>query len=297
METSFSPIFCAISYSCGSGSLGVNLIQLIVAPTVAYKFTPQNSVGASLLLGYQRFSMQGIQSFDNAPGFPPFTGAPGSVTNRGDDTATGAGVRVGYQGHFGNTFSIGAAYSSKVGMSKFDKYKGLFAGGGGFDIPANYNVGVAVKPMADLTLAMDYGRILYSGVPAVGNQSLPVAPLGASNGPGFGWKDINVLKLGLAWNMNADLTLRVGYNRGDNPVTPSNVTFNILAPGVTTVHYTAGFSYATAKDSEVTGALMYAPRVTVTGPSLFNGFMGGAAGNETIGMRQSSLGLAYSRKF
>jgi hypothetical protein len=28
-------------------------------------------------------------------------------------------------------------------------------------------------------------------------------------------------------------------------------------------------------------------------PTMYNG----AAGNETIGMRQSSLGLAYSRKF
>ncbi|MEI8324089.1 MAG: outer membrane protein transport protein [Betaproteobacteria bacterium] len=282
---------------CGGGTLGVNLIQLIVAPTVSYKFNPKHSVGASVLLGYQRFSVQGIQSFDNAPGFPPFTGAPGSVTNRGDDSATGAGVRVGYMGKLTDAFSVGASYSSKVGMSKFDKYKGLFAGAGGFDIPSNYSVGVAFTPSANWTVAMDYGRINYSGVPAVGNQSMPVAPLGAANGPGFGWKDVNVFKLGLAWAMNPELTLRVGYNKGDNPVTPSNVTFNILAPGVITTHYTAGLTYATAKDSEVSAALMIAPRSTVTGPSLFNGFMGGAAGNETVGMRQSSLGLAYSRKF
>ncbi len=282
---------------CGSGTLGVNLIQLIVAPTVAYKLNAQNSVGASVLLGYQRFAVQGIQSFDNAPGFPPFTGAKGSVTNNGDDSATGAGVRVGYQGHLSDAFSVGASYSTKVSMSKFDKYKGLFAGSGGFDIPSNYSVGLAFMPNAQWTVALDYGRINYSAVAAVGNQSMPVAPLGAANGPGFGWKGINVLKLGLAWAMNPDLTLRVGYNKGDNPITASNVTFNILAPGVITTHYTAGFTYALAKDSEISAALMVAPRVTVTGPSLFNGFMGGAAGNETIGMRQSSLGLAYSRKF
>jgi long-chain fatty acid transport protein len=281
---------------CGSGSLGVNLIQLIVAPTVAYKFNPQNSVGASVLLGYQRFSVQGIQMFQNTPGFSQ---TPGSVTNNGDDSATGAGVRVGYMGKLSEAFTVGASYSSKVSMSKFDKYKGLFAGSGGFDIPSNYSVGVAFRPNADWTVAMDYGRINYSGVASVGNQSSNQAQLGAGNGPGFGWKDINVLKLGLAWAMNPDLTLRVGYNKGDNPVTPSNVTFNILAPGVITTHYTAGFSYATSKDSEVTAALMIAPRVTVTGPSMFNAptMYNGAAGNETIGMRQSSLGLAYSRKF
>ena len=40
---------------CGQGSLGVDLMQMIVAPTVAWKFNERHSVGASLLLGYQRF--------------------------------------------------------------------------------------------------------------------------------------------------------------------------------------------------------------------------------------------------
>lgn len=282
---------------CGSSTLGVNVIQLMVAPTVSYKLNAQHSVGATVLLAYQQFKAQGLQAFDNAPGFPPFTGAPGSVTNRGNDSATGAGMRLGYMGRLSDTLTLGASYSSEVHMSNFDKYKGLFAGGGSFDVPGNYSIGLAFTPTADWTLAMDYGRILYSGVTSVGNQSLPVAPLGAANGPGFGWKDINVIKLGLAWAMSPQMTLRVGYNKGDNPITPANVTFNILAPGVMTQHYTAGFTYAMTKDSEVTGALMVAPRVSVTGPSLFNGFMGGAAGNETIGMRQTSVGLAYGRKF
>jgi len=287
----------AANLLCGGGTMGVDLIQLVVAPTVAYKLNAQHALGASVLLGYQRFKMQGVQSFDNAPGFPPFTGAPGSVTNRGSDSATGAGLRIGYMGRLNDTFSIGASYSSKVNMGQFDKYKGLFAGGGDFDIPSNYSVGMAYSPNADWTIALDYGRINYSDVAAVGNQSLPVAPLGANNGPGFGWKDINIVKLGAAWRVSPNLTLRAGYNKGDNPVTASNVTFNILAPGVITSHYTAGFTYALGKDSEVTAALMVAPRVTVSGPSLFNGFMGGAAGNETIGMRQTSLGVAYSIKF
>ena len=97
--------------------------------------------------------------------------------------------------------------------------------------------------------------------------------------------------------MSPTLTLRAGYNRGDNPISPADVTFNILAPGVVKSHYTFGFTHAIDKDNEITGALMVAPRVSVSGASLFNGFMGGAAGNETIGMRQTAVGLAWSRKF
>jgi len=280
------------------GKLGVDLTQLIVAPTLSYKVNEQHSLGVSLLLGYQRFKAQGLQAFDNAPGFPPFTGAPGNVTNRGYDNAYGAGLRVGYFGRLSDAVSVGASYSSKVYMSKFDKYAGLFAGQGDFDIPSNFSLGVAFTPVPAWTFALDYGRINYGGIASVGNASLPVAPLGAANGPGFGWKDINVVKVGAAWRINDSLTLRAGYNHGDNPIRPADVTFNILAPGVVTDHYTLGFTWATSKDSEVSGALMVAPRQNVSGSSLFNGVLGaGAAGNETIGMRQTSMGLAWAHKF
>jgi long-chain fatty acid transport protein len=288
----------AANMLCGSGNLGVDLTQLIVAPTVSYKLNAQHSIGASVLLGYQRFKAYGLQAFDNAPGFPAFTSAPGSVTDRGYDNAYGGGVRVGYMGRLNDAITVGASYSTKVYMSKFKKYAGLFADGGDFDIPSNYSVGVALMPNAAWTLALDYARINYGSVASVGNSSMAAAPLGAANGPGFGWKDINVFKLGAAWRVNERWTLRAGYNHGDNPVDAADVTFNILAPGVVTEHYTLGFRLAIGKDSDLTGALMVAPHQSVSGSSLFNGVMGaGAAGNETIGMRQSSVGLAWSRKF
>jgi long-chain fatty acid transport protein len=282
---------------CGSGTLGVDLAQLIVAPTVAYKVAPSQSVGLALLLGYQRFKAEGLQAFDNAPGFPPFTGAPGSVTNNGYDTSTGVGVRLGWQGRFG-PLTAGAAYAPKMNMSRFDKYKGLFAGAGDFDIPSHYGVGLAFGPTSGLTLALDYMRIKYSGVPAVHNPSSNQAPLGAANGPGFGWQDIDIFKLGIAWQALPSLTLRSGYNRGASPIGAADVSFNILAPGVMTDHYTAGFTFALSPTSEINGALMVAPRKTLSGSSFFNAVLGpGAGGNETIGMKQTSFGLAWGMKF
>jgi long-chain fatty acid transport protein len=286
---------------CGGGTLGVDVTQLIVAPTIAYKLNAQHSVGLSVLLGYQQFKAVGLQAFDNAPGFPPFTGAPGSVTNNGYDKSTGIGLRVGYMGRFSDALTVGVAYAPKMNMGRFDKYKGLFAGDGDFDIPAHFNIGVAFMPAPAWTIALDFGRIEYSGVASVSNPSSAAAPLGAANGPGFGWKNINVFKLGVAWRMSDALTLRAGYNKGDNPITSSDVSFNILAPGVMKDHYTAGFTYAFDKDNEITGAFMVAPRQEVTGPSLFNSPAiippGGLGGSETIGMKQTSIGLAWGRKF
>ncbi len=96
------------------------------------------------------------------------------------------------------------------------------------------------------------------------------APLGIANGPGFGSKDVDVFKLGVAWNLSDALTLRVGYNKGDNPITSADMSFNILAPGVITSHYMAGFTVAVDKESEITGMLMIAPGQRLSGGSLFN---------------------------
>ena len=42
----------AANMLCGSGRLGVDLLQLIVAPTLAYKLNNEHSVGVAVLLGY-----------------------------------------------------------------------------------------------------------------------------------------------------------------------------------------------------------------------------------------------------
>lgn len=282
---------------CGAGRLGVDLSQLIIAPTAAYKVAANHSIGIAPLFGYQRFKAEGLQAFDNAPGFPAFTGSPGNVTNNGYDHSTGFGVRVGYQGRAGD-LSWGAAYASRMRMSEFKKYKGLFAENGDFDIPSHYAAGVAWRTFAVLTVAFDYQRINYGEVAAVANPSTNQAPLGSSNGPGFGWKDINVYKFGIAWQAMPALVVRAGYNRSDNPISARDVTFNILAPGVIRDHYTLGATYAFSPTSELTLAYMHARGEAVTGASMFNAILGaGAGGNETIRMHENSLGVAYAVRF
>ena len=284
--------FVPANILCGGGGLGVDLTQLIIAPTAAYKMNPDHAIGAALLFGYQRFRAEGLQAFT------PLSQAPGNLTNNGYDSSTGYGIRVGYLGKISDTVSIGAAYASKMKMGEFDKYKGLFAENGGFDIPENYNLGVAFAALPGMTVALDYQRISYSKIASIGNSSSNQAPLGAANGPGFGWQDVDVVKLGVDYKMDSQLTLRGGYNHSSNPIRSQDVTFNILAPGVVQSHYTLGLTFADSKVSEYTAALMYAPRVTVSGPSLFNGLFGpGAGGNETIGMSQYSFGVAWGKKF
>lgn len=282
---------------CGSGKLGINLEQLIIAPTFAYKVNPNHSIGVSPLFGYQRFAADGLQAFGG------ISSDASNLTNRGHDSAHGWGVRVGWQGKITNTVTLGATYSSKINMSQFSKYKGLFAGEGDFDIPANYSFGAAFQATPDITVALDYQRIDYSGVKAVNNSSRTGAGacvagdtcLGGSNGIGFGWKSIDVWKLGAEYKMSNQITLRAGYNHGQNPIDAQDVTFNILAPGVVTDHVTLGATYALAPGSELTVAYMHAMEKSVTGPSTNPYFT--TNGTEKIKMYQDSLGVTYGMKF
>lgn len=279
---------------CGPGKLGVDLSQLIVAPTAAYQVAPGHALGISPLIGYERFKAYGLQAF------APASLDPANLTDRGYDDAFGYGVRVGYQGKITPTVTIGAAYTSKVNFDKLDKYKGLFAERGNFDMPSNYGLGVAWQATPQWMLALDYERINYTDSNAVSNPSTNAfipAPLGASNGPGFGWRDIDIWKLGVEYKYNSALTLRAGYNHTDNPIQARDVTFNILAPGVIKDHATLGLTYALPSGNELTVAYMHAFKNDVTGTSILPAFAGGMpAGTEKIEMYQNSLGVTYSWK-
>jgi long-chain fatty acid transport protein len=300
---------------CGSGKLGMNLSQLIIAPTFAMKVNKDNSFGVSLLLAAQQFKAEGLSAFYSFTA-APLSGAPyatgNNLTERGNDTTYGYGLKLGWMGKVSDTVTLGASYTSKVRMAKFDKYKDLFAGQGSFDIPESLSLGITFKANPKWTIAADYERINYSGISSVNNPSTNVgnssaaAPffnipgsLGCDSCRGFGWSSVNVFKLGAEYQYNPKLILRAGYNHTDNPIQARDVTFNMIAPGVVKDHATLGFTYNLSKDSELTMAYMHAFRNSVQGTSLFATWLapqGVNAGIEKIQMYENSLGIAYSMK-
>jgi long-chain fatty acid transport protein len=283
----------------GCGRLGVDYMELIVAPTVSYKLNPNHSVGISPLLGYRRFKVDGLQAFQ------PISSAPGNLTNLGYDSSTGWGVRIGWMGRVTDSVTLGAAYASRMRMRDFDKYRGLFAGQGAFDIAENYNVGIAVQATPKVLAAFDIQRINYGKITSISNGVLnsivnPAAcPLGAACGSGFSWQNRTYYKLGLEYEYSRELTLRGGFNYGKAPFgnTANDISFNIVAPGVVEKHLTLGMTYKTATGGELTLAYMHAFTNTVTGPSAISTLLGGANfGTESLKMRQNSFGIAYGWK-
>jgi long-chain fatty acid transport protein len=280
-----------------AGSAGINLEQLFISPSLAYKVSDANTFGAALNVAYQRFEAKGLP-FGN----PLFSSSPANVSDKGVDSSTGVGVRLGWIGKVSPQLSLGATWASKI-SGKFDNYKGLFADGGGFDVPENYGFGLAFEATPVWTLAADVQTIRYSQVGSVGNsvsKLLTGTPLGAANGPGFGWKDVTVLKLGVSHKLRSDLTLRGGVSVANQPVPDAETFFNILAPGVITKHLTLGATWTTPSDGELTGYLAHAFGETVSGKASIApgtppaGFGGGAA---NVRLKENLIGISYGWKF
>jgi len=283
----------------GCGRLGVDMMQLLIAPTLAYKLNPNHSIGVSPLLGYQRFKVDGLQAFQG------ISSSAADVTNKGYDESTGLGVRIGWMGKLTNSVTVGAAYSPKMDMSKFDGYRGLFANAGEFDIPENYNIGLAIQATPRTLVAFDIQQINYGGVASIANGVLnslsapPANPLGSPGGSGFKWEDMTIFKLGVEYEYNRQWTLRGGVSHGKSPIGSSadHVSFNIIAPGVIETHLTLGFTYQTATGGEFNFSYMRALSNTVTGPSAITTLLGGAPfGTESLKMYQNAFGVSYGWK-
>lgn len=300
--------------------IGVDMMQLLVPLTVGYKVNDDHSVGAALVLAETRFRAYGLEAFkffDQRLGFA-ISADPDHLTGQGFDYSYGAGLKLGWQGEFINDkLTLGLVYTSRTYMTKFDKYRGLFAEQGDFDIPENYGLGIAFKPVKNLLVSADILRINYSDIASIGNrgpgQAATTGPsgtralrgipsiddsmangtttskyeLGNDEGMGFGWKDMTVYKVGMQYGVNKKLQIRAGYNYGESPIPNDQLTFNTLAPAVVERHYSVGFTYRPSEELEVTGMYMYVASNSQCSPNRQN-----IIGSACVNMHQNVFGLS-----
>jgi len=310
------------NFNCNADSTtaGVNLIQAQMLPSVAYKVNKQQTLGASVALAVQTFRAYGLGAFQDLG----FAVGDENVSGEGNDYSYGAGARFGWMGKFfDERLTLGANYASRVYMTKFDKYKNLFAEQGSFDIPEHYAVGLAVKLTKKLTVAADVQKINYNSIRSVGNTGPSVSnpsdlntngsckgvaddvdpkncKLGGDDGMGFGWNDAIAYKVGFNYDYNKRWSYRAGYNYGKTPIQENQVLFNQLAPATVEHHITLGTSYRPNKNMEWSMNFMHAFSNTVKGPSAF-----GPTGDPNVdkhidstslNLKITSLGISFAYK-
>jgi long-chain fatty acid transport protein len=310
-------------FSPAGSDTGIDFAQLFIAPAVSMKLGEKNSIGASLNLAYQRIKINGVG------GFAAFSSDPANLTNNGYDDSTGYGITVGWQTKLTDALTAGLAYRSETKMSKFDKYSGLLAEQGDFDIPSMVTGGISYKATPKTTVALDIAHINYTDVKSISNknntapllgqllggvppQNFQGPKLGDDEGAGFGWEDTTAFKFGVKHQLNNKMALMAGYNHGKAPIGSDQTAFNILAPATVEDHLTLGLdwklspsskvvvSYMHAFSNEIKGDGSRAPTGAFNSPGAIINNGPNPLTNATaadLEMSQDSIAIAYSKDF
>jgi len=226
-----------------------------LTPTVAYAINPDMAIGASFNLGYADASFRFFPHTSYFNTQDPANSFFGAAMNKAGGLQTSE--RVGWWWRANQKLSFGAIYQTET-KSKFDsgdmninfaahpqlgRKVHYDATMDGFTFAAQAGAGMAYRPTPDWVLAFDVKRYFWdhaiNTVTVKGtNPDVQGAPAEVVLPFVFNWKDQWVYALGADWRLTQALTLRAGYNYGENPV-PS-VTLTPLFPATTEQHLSVG---------------------------------------------------------
>jgi long-chain fatty acid transport protein len=280
---------------------GVKLEQLFIELPYTIKFADQSQAfGIAPVFAVQGFEAKGLQPFRAA------SLRPEKVSNNGVDWSYGFGLHLGWYGEITDRMALGMSYRTQMWMSDFDEYSGLFANQGHFNIPAMFNFGLAFKARPDVTLAFDYQHIFYDEIDAISNSNdidlepcFGVVPkpsycLGGDSGLGFGWKSMDIIKVGVRWDQSEKWKFFGGASYNTELLkTSQQALFNILTPATIRWHLTVGATYVHGANNEFNLSYAYMPKENIDGTS--PAITQDQSGN--FYMQQQEVEISWNRRF
>ncbi len=270
---------------------GIDFAQLFAGLSYAREVAPGHYLGVMPIVAVQRFRAEGLEPFNG------LSASPGKVTNNDYDYAWGYGVRVGWLGQLNDRLSVGVSAQSRLYMNRFKDYEGLFAEQGDFDTPGTVTAGLVFDATPEIKLIFDWQRIFYADVKALGNSNNinPGADnlLGADDGLGFGWEDMDIFKLAVQWQYDPKWTFRAGVSHANQVFDNSESLFNVLAPATIQTHASLGFSYRLDERNTLTVAYTHGFHNKIRGQN--TSFTGSQTG--FVEMDQNELEVSWALHF
>ncbi len=243
-----------------------------VTPSVAYRVDESLSLGVSLQVVYadirQKFFPE-TSYFDPADPAHPFFGSEVKEMN-----GFGFGAKMGALYKLNDRVTLGAVYTSKMNLALRDgtvvanmsavglvKVTYRDARIDGMALPQEVGLGVAVRPVRPLLVAVkvawiDWSGALKTSTLRASNPDNPGAPSALALPSTLNWRDQYVFAIGIAYDLTEKAILRAGYNYGRNPIPAKSL--NPLLAAITEHHATFGAGYAFSPKWQMSGAVEYA---------------------------------------
>jgi long-chain fatty acid transport protein len=241
----------------GTSKPGLEYVHYTIAPVIAFEICECHAIGVAFNWQIQRIKVDGLRNFAN----PLISSSPSHVTNNGYNYSQGITFTIGWRSQLTECIAIGLTYQPKTKMDRFDKYRGLLAEHGKFDIPEKYGAGICFTPWDCWTFCFDFEYVRWDKIKALNNNlqpgiSLP-GSLGTSRGAGFGWKSQAFYRFGLEYAFDDCITLRAGYRYAKTPIRSSQTAVNVLTLDLVEQFVTVGGTWQFCDCSEISAFYAY----------------------------------------
>lgn len=279
----------------GFGHIESDYMLLQVGLAWAYEVTDNFSIGVQPTVNYAALELAPNPTANpNASGYP--------VSDKA--SAIGFGAQFGLFYNSPSGFKAGASYKT---TQKFEDLEfenthlnnTTSTNAFNMDYPAILSFGLGYST-GDIDLAVDYRFVDYentNGFSEKGwNQTGSVK--------GFGWKNINILSVGLQYKGFEKFPLRVGYTYSSNPIDSELAFFSIPATAVIENAFQFGFSHPFNDNFTINGVYHYGASGDKTEGQMLNPMMAsasnpyGAVPGTKVGYEMTTsmvmLGLTYT---
>lgn len=210
---------------------GVGLRRTVLSPAYMQRVGESGQWSLAAVFAYQRFASPGIGPVAWNPTYDAFASMSASIApGVADEVSYGRGVRLDVSDALTEQLRWSLGYQSRVNMDTFNRYRGVYADPGDFDIPSSARFGLDFFATPQLSLTFGVERVMYSEIRPFTSAALPrrfLALLGDATSPAFAWRDLIVYSLGGSWRSDdGDFSLR--YSTREQPMPTSTLLERLL---------------------------------------------------------------------
>ena len=252
----------------GFGLLESDYMLLQIGVTWAYEISDNFSIGIEPTLNY------GALELSPNPTASP-TAAGYGISDKASAIGFGGQVGVFYESDGG--FKLGASYKTtqSFGDLEFENThlnNQTTTNSFNMDYPAILSIGTGYSNET-IDFALDYRMVDYENTDGFAEKGWTQTGSVA----GFGWKNINIISVGLQYKGFEKLPLRVGYTYSSNPIDEELAFFSTPATAVIANAFQLGFGYEFSDNFTLNGVFHHGSSDGKTEGQVLNPMMASAA--------------------